>query len=527
MLETSGNRKVTLGRGARVLVAAALALLFAWVVPPPSEVCGQGANDGLSSSAVKKLRKITKDAPLVVLGKIKSLKADPTISQRLAWELTAQVVEVLKGKLTAKEITIHVESPVSSFDMSRAKIPGNTFLMPIKQLRPAASAGTGPGVGSRFQLSAERVFLQGTKEEKTVRKMIAGKFMDPSAAKLKLTIQATEKVFTIGKPVLIKVRLANEGASSAIYLQSPIMEHRGVLYLMAKSSLSIRDGKGRSVPDKGTVVFGVPPSPSPAIILSGADHALTVDLGKYFEMGREGEYVMSLALPSPYALSIVRSNKLTFRVTPRLASTNPRTKTAKAVQRATIKRAVPEYKPGRVVGGLCGLLKPTKEIFRVGQPVLIEFRLLNATKPVLNIDTRLERTLTLFVREKKGSFPVRGVRQIIGWPLDAAGKHIPLAWLVRDAFWGRTLNINSLYGIDAAALEPPSSEAITGKGPFSYETFGKTLFGFENPGRYEVMATYSCRRQAGDSTPNLWTGTLTTNTISVTIVGKSAPARKP
>jgi len=308
----------------------------------------------------------------------------------------------------------------------------------------------------------------------------------------------------------------------------PIVERDDTLYLSGGGRLHVRDTLGRDVPGKGKVLEGAFPRgvPEPALILPGAAFSKTIDLAKYFEMGREGRYIVTLLLDTPDGRGLLKSNEVSLRVAPAGSVSIPRFPVVRRTadtSNATSEPRETDYKPGRVTAGLCGLLRPTKRRFRVGEPILMELRLTNVDRPMLNIDTRLERSLTIRVREKDGAAPVRVVRQVISWPQDKsdefAARRMPVAWLPKDAFWGKVLNINSLYGVNPADVEPPSAEEIAGSGPFGYEKYGKTLFSFERPGKYEIAAVYSLPRSPRGEPrgEHLWTGTVITNTVVIEV----------
>jgi hypothetical protein len=486
-------------------------------------VRGQGEEAKDTPAEFEELQKAAKDALVVVVGTAKSVMGNTTADKRRLWEVTFNTTKLLKGKLASKEFKVHVESPVRSFDTSRSSLPGHSFVLPLVKLSAKAEP-------LRFRLVGERAFEAGSTEGKILSQIAEGTFRKPAPVNLKLLIESAEPAYSVDKPVVLKVKLTNIGAAAVTYLQAPIVERGDILYLAKHAEIRIRDNLGREVPDKGAVVRGVslPDKPSPAYIISRASFSATVDLSKYFELGRKGKYAVTVALPTPDGRGLIESTEATFHVGASMsavASTAARTGSPPAVP---VKLAEPVvYRPGRILGGLSSLLRPVKRVVRIGQPVMIEFRLTNVLKDMLSVETRLERVLTVYVREKHGSAPVRRIRQIIAWPTAPEGARRPLSWLEKSAFWGRVININSLYGMDTAAIEPPSPDDISGSGPFSYEKFGKTLFGFESPGTYEVYATYSCRRSAGTSTPNLWSGTLTTNTIVITIENGRRAATRP
>jgi hypothetical protein len=104
------------------------------------------------------------------------------------------------------------------------------------------------------------------------------------------------------------------------------------------------------------------------------------------------------------------------------------------------------------------------------------------------------------------------------------------AFLKEGAFWGRTINLNMLFGKTLEELPTPTPEEIaSGKG-LSYERYGKNLFGFPKPGIYTVTATYAVMRPqrpavsndgtkepAKDAPKEWWIGDIQTNSITIQI----------
>jgi hypothetical protein len=96
--------------------------------------------------------------------------------------------------------------------------------------------------------------------------------------------------------------------------------------------------------------------------------------------------------------------------------------------------------------------------------------------------------------------------------------------LREGAFWGRAINLNTLYGKSLDELPAPTPEAIAAGRGLTYEQFGKNLFGFPKPGVYRVTAVYAASRlrpaegQAGSPPSSAWwTGDLQTNTITIEV----------
>jgi len=157
-------------------------------------------------------------------------------------------------------------------------------------------------------------------------------------------------------------------------------------------------------------------------------------------------------------------------------------------------------------------------------PIDLEFRLINQGPRTVAVDTRLERALTVQVQPVGESPQPLIVRQVIPWPEDGATMPEERAFLREGAFWGRALNLNTLYGKSLDELPPPTPEAIAAGRGLTYEQFGKNLFGFPKPGIYRVTVTYAASRlrppegQAGSQPPSAWwTGNLQTNPITIEV----------
>jgi hypothetical protein len=99
------------------------------------------------------------------------------------------------------------------------------------------------------------------------------------------------------------------------------------------------------------------------------------------------------------------------------------------------------------------------------------------------------------------------------------------AYLREGAFWGRTINLNSLWGKNADEGRKPTPEEIaSGKG-LPYERFGEFQFGFPKPGIYNVTAKYVVGKSAISDTPpgaqpnkEWWVGDIQTNVITIQIL---------
>jgi hypothetical protein len=185
-----------------------------------------------------------------------------------------------------------------------------------------------------------------------------------------------------------------------------------------------------------------------------------------------------------------------------------------------------KYQPGRSTAGLAGFLRPTKARFALGDPVEVELRLINVGPRSVAVDARLERTLSIQVQPIGESPQPLVIRQVIPWPPDAMVMPEERSFLREGAFWGRTINLNTLFGKNLEEMAPPTPEEIAAGKALSYERFGKNLFGFPKAGVYTVTATYTVSRPRTPSAEGQpphelpkewWIGDLTTNTITIQV----------
>jgi hypothetical protein len=411
------------------------------------------------------------------------------------------------------------------------------FIGAIKPLSDAAQR--------RFQLVGGVAFPAASKEAEVFRQLAEADATRGSGGEgLQLQIRLMEKVFSLDGPKPVELLLTNLGKDSATYLQQPIMERDGKLYLTGEGRIRLLDASGRAVPDKANIVTGqVPPgAATPALVLPQATFKEMVDLSKYYKLS-EGRYMLAFMLATPTGRGRIASNGLSFQVgavnlpeaaappkeapaAPTPAAHPPSTVSAPAIGPA-VKEApkLPDpasYQAGQAVSGLAGLLKPTKAQFGLGEPIEVEFRLLNRGQRTMAIDARLERAFTLVVKPLGDSAEPLVVRQVISWPADAPGLPNQRAYLREGSFWGQMLNLNMLKSREEVAA--PTPEEIAAGKDLSYERFGQTLFGFPKPGVYQVTATYKVARPkpaegtAGAAPPSdWWFGELTTNTITIQV----------
>ena len=515
--------------------------------------------------SVEELKNIYKESPLIVQFQAENVQAKPDISPRLSWEVRGPVLETIKGSLLPGRISLHVDSVVRVFDLPRSDIEGKQFIAGIKPMSDSSDR--------RFQLVGQYAFLVDSNEAKALRQMAETDVpKGAGSVTLELVVRPIEKVFSVTGPKTIEIRLTNAGSDSATYIQAPLREKDGKLYLTAQGMLRIRDITGNLVPDKGNVMQGQAPPPptTPAVILPRASFVETVDLGKFFQLS-EGRYTLSMALATPDGRSRIASNGFTFQVgavnlseAPATAATEaappppeapgetattakspaelaPKAGVATApltprnAKPAAEKPAAPalpdpqKYQPGKSMSGVAALLRPLKAKYAVGEPIDLEFRLINMGPRSLAVDARLERTLTLQVQSVGDSPQPLVIRQVIPWPADAAATPEERSYLREGAFWGRTINLNTLYGKSLDEFPAPTSEEIAAGKGITYERFGKNLFGFPKPGVYTVTATYAVARPkavegaspADQQHREWWVGDLQTNPITIQ-VGESA-----
>jgi len=531
-----------------------------WIVTLAAALAAAGLpaagaeSGGRPPLSIENLKALYNETPILVRFQAEKVQANPTVAPRLVWEVQGPVIEVIKGKLLPGRISLHVDSIVRAFDLSRADVEGKEFVAPVKPLSEVGDR--------RYQLVGQAAFAAGGSEAQALCQLAETDAQSGATGGqgLELTVRPVSEVFPVVGAKVIEIRLTNNGKDSATYLQTPISEKEGRLYLMGQGMLRIRDTTGRTLPDKGNIVAGMapPPPPKPALILPNANLVETIDLGKYYELP-EGRYTLVLLLATPDGRGRVPSNGLSFQVgavnlpdapkpvepvpvepvpakpeptpaKPEPSPAKPEPAPPKPPEPAVKVPDPSQYKPGKASAGLAALLRPAKATFTLGDPVDLEFRLINEGPRTIAVDARLERTLTVQVTPV-GDYPQPLViRQVIPWPADEEGKMPTERALLREgAFWGRTVNLNVLYGKSLADLPAPTAEEISAGKNLTYERHGKHLFGFPKPGYYNVTATYVVARppaQAGGPGPeqplrDWWIGEVQTNTITIEIADKT------
>jgi hypothetical protein len=523
-----------------------------------------GAAGTRAPVGIEDLKALYKETDFIVQFQVESVQAKTEVNPRLTWEVRGPVLEITKGNLLPGQISVHVDSVLRAFDMPRGDLVGKQFVVAVKPLGDASAR--------RFQLVGPYAFLADSKEAQALRQLASADVEKGSGGQtLELVVRPFQPAYPVSGPKMIEIRLTNNGNDSATYLQAPIAEKEGRLYMTGQGTIRIRDLAGRIVPDKGNVTVGQPPPPppTPALVLPKASFVETLDLAKYFELS-EGRYTLMVALATPDGRGRIASNGFSFQVgavnlppappaptppaltplagdkTPGAPPTPPDLATTEPPPlpppvppvRPVVEVQLPDparYQPGKPAAGLAGLLRPVgKGKFALGEPVDLELRLINQGGRSIAIDARLERTLTLQAQPVGDSPPPLFVRQVISWPADGGQVSEERAFLREGAFWGCTINVNMLFGRNLDELAAPTPEEIAAGKNLSYERYGRNLFGFPKAGVYTVTATYSVARLQKPSAPaegekpaakeppkEWWVGEIQTNSITIQ-VGETA-----
>jgi len=497
---------------------------------PPEPEASSSASAERAPVRVEDLKALYESAEWVVYFEVESVEANPTVAPRLVWELKGLLLETLKGTLLPGKISIHTESIVRSFHVPRSDLPGRRFVAPVTRLSPE--------VERRFRLAGAYAFEAESAEARVLRQLAGAEAeRGASGENLHLAVRPLQQVFQVTGPKPIELCLTNEGEDSATYFQAPIAERDGDLYLAGQGAIRIRDLSGRVIPDKGNVITGQvpPPPPTPALILSKASFVETIDLDRFFELPA-GRYTLVLMLATPSGIGRIPSGGLSFQVgavnlpLPPAREGSPGPSAERPAGEAPKEKVdLPEptaYTPGKVVSGLAGLLQPTQPRYALGEPVIVSLRLINTGARSAVVDTRLERTLTIQVTPLKDSPAPLFIRQVIPWPADTDGPPETRAYLREGAFWGQTVDLNTLAGKSLDDYPAPTPEEIATRKGLNYERFGRNLFGFPKPGVYRIKAIYRAERprhpqpDAGTGEPsNWWSGELETNSITIQIAG--------
>jgi len=530
---------------AKCLAVVLMATAIAAAAPAPP--AGPVPATPTAEAPPDELEQAFKQAPLVLEFQVETVEANPTADPRLVWEVRAALLGVHKGRLLPGRFSIHVDSVVRAFDKPRAEVGGNQFVAPLQPL--------GQAVKRRFQIVGGRAYPVGSAEADRLRELSETSLPAGEGGEgLRLVVEPIEKVFPVDGPKVVEVRLVNESEASATYVQRPIAEKAARLFLPGTGAIRLKGTTGRPVRDKGNVLTGIapPPPPQPAIILPGAELVETVDLEKYYSLPA-GRYTFSMFLATPDGRGRIPSNGFSFQVGavnlpdeptptppepkpaevparpgPRLGPPVPDEATNTPAEAPDAKLPDPHsYQTGAVSFGLAGLLRPTQAVYTLGEPVNVELRLINTGPKTVAIDTRLERTLTVQVEPVDDSPQPLMIRQVIPWPNDEQPLPSERAYLRERAFWGRTLNLNTLDGQSLDTVEAPTPAEIAESKSLRYERFGRDLFGFTKPGTYTVKARYFVSRlkqpgkdENGDPGKLWWTGDVETNSITIRVAEK-------
>ena len=487
-------------------------MILAAIVAAPQAASAQGLGRRYD---LAELQQIAQDATLLVRAKA---TAEPVSKggspDGYVWETPFELIEAVKGEDAPKTFTLWLKSPLSDLNTTRANLPDKEFVLPLV---PA------PGGQGGYRLVGDVGFAVDRAEATTLIRAAGGKVVPPAAGQeaLRLRVEPMSPPFVLGQPVMLRVSLVNTAEQVVTYEQAPFEVRQGRLYILGGGNLIVTNTRRSMAVDAGENVqlnAPPPPPPLPVTIIPGGSYTRDIDLAQFYGLTEPGLYMATMAVTAPDGQALVRSGTVQIQVIAPLAAPvdvpAPETRTT---AESLLVPAPEAYQPGDIQNGLCGLLRPNKAQTAVGEPILVELRLLNAGDRTFSVDTRLERVLVLSVKEQGDSPPALRMLQRIDWPLDAADAPPSLAYLRPHAFWGKTLNVNSLYGRDEASLMQGGKAAVAGAVEPTFETHGMTLFAFEKPGVYRITATYQMAPKGGDG-PRLWAGKLETNPIFIRVV---------
>lgn len=258
--------------------------------------------------AFEDLKAIYDGTDLVVQFQVDAVQARPEVAPRLTWEVDATLVGVLRGTLAPGKLFVHVESVIRAFDLQRTDLLGKQFVAAVKPLTDATQR--------RFQLLGGCAFLADSKEAEVFRQLADADATRGSGSEdISLQVRLLAPVFPVEGPKQIEILLTNNGKESATYVQQPLSERDGKLYLTGQGHIRISDASGRSVSPKDSVLVGqVPPGQStPALILPRATFKEILDLDKHFELSA-GRYTLAVMLAPPSGRGRIVSNGQSFQV---------------------------------------------------------------------------------------------------------------------------------------------------------------------------------------------------------------------
>jgi len=498
------------------LIAGALAGLLA--AAPNASAQGLGRRFDFAE-----LKQMVDDAGLLVRGKALAEPVSKGAGEEgLAWRIPFEILEVVKGQQEARTLDVYVESPFRDLNCARKQIPGKEYVLPLVPLAEDEQGG--------FRLVHEVGFAAGSPEADKLIEIAKGKVTSQTVIPLRLRLSATGAPYESGKPAPVQAVLENLSDEAITYAQAPLDIRYPDLYLIGEGDLVVSDGRGNAVPRKEALHVGVDPPPPalPVVIAPKGKFERELDLTTYTDLGRPGVYRVTLALAGPDGKEVLRSNTVGMQIIPPLSAPVEPVEPIAPTSADALRIPSPgAYQPGKTENGLAGLLRPVSAEFEVGQPINLELRLINRSDRTMEVDTRLERMLLVEVQEQGDSPGARPLLQHHDWPADADdAKAYRYAHLRPAAFWGKLINVNSLYGRDAASLMAGGSAAISGAVEPAYETHGMTLFSFDKPGVYKIRATYQVKPRGGTG-PRVWAGKLATNPVFVRVVPQGATPPPP
>lgn len=530
----------------RSLPGAAIVLLLAATVALAQ---GLGARYSFDE-----LEKMASDAELVLHVKAGAPTEVVDGERGLDYQIPCEVLQVVKGRLAAKEITLRLGSTATALQTMRREVAGKQYILPVVALE---------GHEGVYRLVDRAGFEADSAEGRKLVEIVSGEPERQIVTPLRMSVDPLGTPIEFGEPARIRIRLENPSDERAVYEQAPLEVRDGKLLISGGGLIRIVDSSGVEVTPKAGYVAGRDQTEAlrPAVIDGGEALQIDVDLGEFFDFPREGIYGVNVALATPGGELLRNTVPLQLRSAADGRRGGPG-RAALTGQSGDLVVPSPEvYVPGQPMNGLNMLLKPVKSEFRVGEPIEVEIRLTNideqGTRPI-HVDVRLERCLMLQVTAQ-GDSPVvppfvqritwndktdeanagrnektdTKVNQPVTWneksseagadqPVtrnekrSEAGSDQPYAMLRTGSFWGKTVNMNSLHGVDTTELlvsrvDPNKLESSQ----ISYERYGMTLFSFDKPGVYRIDATYFA--QPRPEGRRVWAGKLTSNHIFIRV----------
>ncbi len=482
------------------LIAAAILL-----APQASNLYAQGLDARFS---FEELAKMADEAEVLVRGRAGPPVIVPDAPRGLDYAVPFEVIELYKGTLTEKAFQLRLSSTATELMTRRNEVAGKEFVLPLAAVEEIEGA---------YKLSAGAGFAVGSNEALRLMEMAAGKVERTVVSPLRLHVEPLRPSFPLGQPAIIVVRLENPSEETILFEQAPIEVRDGNLYLAGNGFIDVIKSSQDVAAKETLKIRQSPEEPTPAAILPKESLRKEIDLTEYFDFQAPGVYSVTVAVTTPRG-ELLRST-IPVQISAAGAAGVERPAVGDGGEASDIIIPSPEiYTPGQPVNGLSMLLKPVKAEYTVGEPIQLELRLINSDErgqPV-HIDVRLERTLMLQVKEQGDSPAARSILQKISWGDTPAEGVTPYAYLRPRAFWGNVININSLYGVDVAAvLQQDVNPEKLMPVQINYERYGMTLFSFEKPGVYRVDATYFVQPQPG--TVRIWAGKLTSNHVFIRV----------